>query len=118
MRMGPRRRSAGSSAEPGKVALPADAPCAKPSEHGGGRCAKLLAEVQAHEPDAAYVADQLRQKWPKLASFIDDSEIDVLSHLDFPERRRTKVTANRERFTCRFACRVLRGANIGFSWCC
>ena len=29
------------------------------------------------------VADQLRQKWPKLAAFIDESEIDVLSYLDF-----------------------------------
>ena len=29
-----------------------------------------------------HVADQLRQKWP-LAAFIDDSETDVLSHLDF-----------------------------------
>jgi putative transposase len=34
------------------------------------------------------VADQLRQKWPKLAAFIDDS---VLSHLDFPEQHRSKV---------------------------
>src|SRR5689334_21587554 len=32
-----------------------------------------------------HVADQLRPKWPKLAAFIDDSETDVLSHLDFPE---------------------------------
>ena len=40
-----------------------------------------------------HVADQLRQKWPKLASFIDDSETDVLSHLDFPEQHRTKITA-------------------------
>ena len=38
-----------------------------------------------------YVADQLRQKWPKLAAFIDDSETDVLSHLDFPEQHRAKV---------------------------
>src|SRR5947199_8563008 len=31
-----------------------------------------------------HVADQLRPKWPKLAAFIDDSETDVLSYLDFP----------------------------------
>jgi transposase-like protein len=37
------------------------------------------------------VADQLRQKWPKLAAFIDDSEVDVLSHLDFPEQHRSKL---------------------------
>ena len=35
-----------------------------------------------------HVADQLRQK---LAAFIDDSETDVLSHLDFPEQHRTKL---------------------------
>src|SRR6187399_1214280 len=29
-------------------------------------------------------ADQFRQKWPKLAAFIDDSETEVLSYLDFP----------------------------------
>jgi putative transposase len=38
-----------------------------------------------------HVADQLRQKWPKLAAFIDDSETDVLSHLDFPEQHRAKI---------------------------
>src|SRR5690349_24921161 len=39
-----------------------------------------------------HVADQLRQKWPKLAAFIDESETDVLlSHLDFPEQHRAKV---------------------------
>jgi putative transposase len=38
-----------------------------------------------------HVADQLRQKWPKLAAFIDDSETDVLSHLDVPEQHRTKL---------------------------
>ena len=38
-----------------------------------------------------HVADQLRQKWPKLAAFIDDSETDVLSHLDFTEQHRAKV---------------------------
>src|SRR6476659_4056423 len=38
-----------------------------------------------------HVADQLRQKWPKLAGFIDDSEADVLSYLDFPEQHRTKL---------------------------
>ena len=38
-----------------------------------------------------HVADQLRPKWPKLAAFIDDSETDVLSHLDFPEQHRSKL---------------------------
>ena len=38
-----------------------------------------------------HVADQLRGKWPKLGGFIDDSETDVLTHMDFPAQHRTKV---------------------------
>jgi putative transposase len=43
-----------------------------------------------------HVADQLRQKWPKLAAFIDDSETDVLSYLDFPEPHRSKLHSTDE----------------------
>lgn len=38
-----------------------------------------------------HVADQLRAKWPKLAGFIDNSETDVLTYLDFPVQHRTKI---------------------------
>ena len=38
-----------------------------------------------------HVADQLRAKWPKLGAFIDDSEADVLTHMDFPVQHRTKI---------------------------
>jgi transposase-like protein len=38
-----------------------------------------------------HVADQLRTKWPKLASFIDNSEAEVLTYLDFPVQHRTKI---------------------------
>jgi putative transposase len=38
-----------------------------------------------------HVADQLRQKWPKLAALIDESEADVLAHLDFPVQHRSKI---------------------------
>jgi transposase-like protein len=38
-----------------------------------------------------HVADQLRQKWPKLAAFIDESEADVLAHMNFPIQHRSKV---------------------------
>ena len=38
-----------------------------------------------------YVTDQLRQKWPRLAVFIDDSETDVLSYRAFPEQHRSKL---------------------------
>jgi len=38
-----------------------------------------------------HAADQLRTKWPKLAGFIDNSETDVLTYLDFPVQHRTKI---------------------------
>jgi hypothetical protein len=38
-----------------------------------------------------HVADQLRGKCPKLGGFIDDSETDVLTHLDFPSQHRTRI---------------------------
>ncbi len=38
-----------------------------------------------------HVADQLRSKWAKLAAFIDDSEADVLAHMDFPPQHRAKL---------------------------
>src|ERR1700712_31775 len=38
-----------------------------------------------------HVADQLRDKCPKLGTFIDDSEIDVLTHMDFPTQHRTRI---------------------------
>jgi putative transposase len=38
-----------------------------------------------------HVADQLRAKSPKLAAFIDESETEVLAHLDFPAQHRTKI---------------------------
>jgi len=41
-----------------------------------------------------HLADQLRAKWPKLAGFIDNSETDVLTHLDFPVQHRTKIHSN------------------------
>jgi putative transposase len=38
-----------------------------------------------------HVADQLRDKWPKLGTFIDDSETDVLAHMNFPTQHRTRI---------------------------
>ena len=38
-----------------------------------------------------HVADQLRGKCPKLGTFIDDSETDVLAHMDFPAQHRTRI---------------------------
>ena len=51
--------------------------------------------IQADRPSASqtlrHVADQLRGKWPKLGAFIDESEADVLAHMDFPGPHRAKL---------------------------
>ena len=51
--------------------------------------------IQPDRPNASqtlrHVADQLRGKWPKLAAFIDESEMDVLAHMDFPTQHRAKL---------------------------
>jgi len=38
-----------------------------------------------------HVADRLRDNWPRLGGFIDESETDVLAHMDFPAQHRTKT---------------------------
>ena len=38
-----------------------------------------------------HVADQLRARWPKLATLMDDSEHDVLAYMAFPAQHRTKL---------------------------
>ena len=51
--------------------------------------------LQPDRPQASamlrHLTDQFRQEWPKLAVFIDDSETEVLSYLDFPEPHRSKL---------------------------
>ena len=51
--------------------------------------------IQPDRPSASqtlrHVADQLRAKWPKLGAFIDESETDVLAHMDFPAQHRSKI---------------------------
>jgi transposase-like protein len=38
-----------------------------------------------------HLADQLRAKWPRLGTFIDESEADVLAHMDLPAQHRTRL---------------------------
>jgi putative transposase len=38
-----------------------------------------------------HVADQIRPRWPKLATLMDDSEADVLAYMTFPSQHRTKL---------------------------
>jgi transposase-like protein len=51
--------------------------------------------IQPDRPSASqtlrHVADRLRSKWPKLGAFIDESEPDVLAHMDFPAQHRSKI---------------------------
>lgn len=51
-----------------------------------------------HQTEAAsasqtwrHVADQLRGRWPKLASLMDESEHDVLAYMSFPAQHRVKL---------------------------
>ena len=62
-----------------------------------GVAAAFIATAFAQEDVAAAraqwrrVADQLRPKLPKLATFMDDAEADVLAYMDFPAAHRTKL---------------------------
>jgi transposase-like protein len=38
-----------------------------------------------------HVADQVRARWPKLATLMDESEADVLAYMSFPSQHRTKL---------------------------
>lgn len=38
-----------------------------------------------------HVADQLRTRWPKLGTFMDNAEADVLAYMAFPAQHRTKL---------------------------
>ena len=38
-----------------------------------------------------HVADQLRKRWPKLATLMDETEEDVLAYIAFPRQHRTKL---------------------------
>ena len=40
------------------------------------------------------VADQLRTRWPKLGTCMDDAEEDVLAYMTFPAQHRTKLHSN------------------------
>ena len=55
------------------------------------RQAFLQPDRAAASQTLRHVADQLRGQWPKLGAFIDDSEVDVLTFLDFPAPHRTKI---------------------------
>ena len=46
---------------------------------------KAAVEVWRH------VADQLRPRWPKLATLMDETEADVLAYMAFPAQHRTKL---------------------------
>ena len=57
----------------------------------------LIATIFAQETEAAardqwrIVADQLRERFPKIARVMDDAEDDVLAHMAFPREHRSKI---------------------------
>ena len=65
--------------------------------HGRGVASAFIATAFAQEDAEAAkaqwrkVADQLRPKLPKLATFMDEAETDVLAYMDFPPAHRTKL---------------------------
>ena len=65
--------------------------------HGRGVASAFVATAFAQEDAEAAraqwrkVADQLRPKLPKLASFMDETETDVLAYMDFPPAHRPKL---------------------------
>jgi transposase-like protein len=55
------------------------------------RQAFLQPDADAAHQTWRHVSDQLRQRWPKLARLMDDSEHDVLAYMRFPAQHRTKL---------------------------
>ena len=55
------------------------------------RQAFLQSDDDAAHQTWRHVADQLRQRWPKLAAFMDSSEHDVLAYMSFPAQHRVKL---------------------------
>jgi putative transposase len=57
----------------------------------------LIATIFAQETETAardqwrIVADQLRERFPKIARLMDDAEDDVLAHMGFPKEHRSKI---------------------------
>ncbi len=55
------------------------------------RQAFLQPDAEAAHQTFRHVADQMRDRWPKLAAFMDNSEHDVLAYMGFPAQHRTKL---------------------------
>src|SRR3954465_9048092 len=55
------------------------------------RQAFLQIDAEAAHQTWRHVADQLRQRWPKLAALMDDSEHNVLAYMTFSTQHRTKL---------------------------
>ena len=55
------------------------------------RQAFLQADQEAARQTWRQVADQLRSRWPKLGTLMDESEHDVLAYMAFPSQHRVKL---------------------------
>jgi putative transposase len=55
------------------------------------RQAFLQADAEAAHQTWRHVGDQLRPRWPRLGTLMDDNEHDVLAYITFPAQHRTKL---------------------------
>lgn len=77
-------------------ALPAQCPCACQTEPAPGRTAVINTVFAQETTDVAHaqwrtVANQLRERLPKLAAMMDKAKRDVLAFMDFPRARRAQI---------------------------
>jgi transposase-like protein len=63
------------------------------------RQAFLQTDTEAAHRTWRHVANQLRARWPKLATLMDESEHDVFAHITFPAQHRTKIAQHRSAWT-------------------
>ena len=57
------------------------------------------------------VADQLRERFPKIAKLMDEAEDDVLAHMSFPKEHRTKIHSTNP--LERLNCEIKRRTDVG-----
>ncbi len=95
-------RVLGASWQRCRRALDAQRPGARaerPAHDGRRRDPPGFLQTDADAPHQSWrhVADQLRPRWPKLATLMDDSEHDVLAYMTFSAEHRTKLHSTLER---------------------
>jgi transposase-like protein len=68
-----------------------DATYLKVREAGRIVSVAAIIAIGANTDQWRIVADQLRERFPKIARLMDEAEDDVLAHMSFPKEHRTKI---------------------------